>query len=270
VLLNQEETVHKIYDTNRQPTCLNFTIACKGTKRFRIWAEELDKKNSKYADREISVDGKRTIYFNLPVTPDKLFIGCKNVQNLNDTDFTVTIFETPCQSYDVFLDGEATEFLNFATAFAQTCGYVNPNPNGTYFRPKDSKFCIKYFPIIKDYTTGRTIGTPARIGHNTGIIEVAKVKFDRYTIPMRIAILLHEFSHKWRNPKIGLSISNEVGADLNALYIYLGTGWSKVDAICVFAKVFLKAQSNDNIKRLRKLQDYIDRFENQEYAKKLG
>ena len=262
--------MHNIYDSNNRPICLNFTITCKGSKKFRIWEEELNQQNSKYADREISVDGSRTIYFNLPATPEKLFIGCKNVSNLNDNDFQITIIETPLQSYEIYLDAEATEFLEIATKFAQTCGYTNPSPNGTFFKPKNSKFCIKYFPVIKDYASGRIIGTPARIGHNTGIIEVAKAKFDRYTIPMRIAILLHEFSHKYRNPKIGLAISNEIGADINALYIYLGTGWSKIDAICVFAKVFLKAQSNENIKRIRKLQDYIERFEKQEFAKKIG
>lgn len=262
--------MQKIVDTNNRPVCLNFTITCKGSKRFRIWAEELGKQNSKYADREINVDGSRTIYFNLPATPEKLFIGCKNIQNINDNDFTLTMIETPSFSYDIYLDQEGEDFYKFALEFAQTCGYVNPNPKGTYFKPKNSKFCIKYFPIIRDYATGRAIGTPARIGHNTGIIEIAKAKFDRYTIPMRMAILLHEFSHKYRNPKIGLAISNEVGADINALYIYLGKGWSKIDAICVFAKVFLKAQTNDNMRRIRKLQDYIDKFENQEFAKKLG
>jgi ferritin len=82
-----------------------------------------------------------------------------------------------------------------------------------------------------------------------------------------MAILLHEFSHKYKNPKIGLKISDEVGADINALYIYLGLGFSKVDAICVFANVFLKAQSEGNIQRMRKILDYIDRFEQQEFAR---
>jgi ferritin len=58
-----------------------------------------------------------------------------------------------------------------------------------------------------------------------------------------------------------------VGADLNALYIYLGLGYSKVDAIFVFANVFLKAQSQGNMVRMRKIMDYIKRFENQEFAK---
>jgi hypothetical protein len=245
-------------------------ISTKSNKRFRVWAEEHNLRNSKYAEREIDVNGTRTIYFNLPATPKKLFVSCVNVSNPKDEDFTISTMQQPPIKYDIYLDDEAKDFLEFATKFAQGCGSIEPNENGTYFKPKSSKFCIKYFPIIKDYATNRPIGTPARIGHNTGIIEVAKVKFDRYTIAMRIAILLHEFSHKYRNTKIGLPISDEVGADINALYIYLGSGWSKIDAICVFAKVFLKAQTDSNIQRIRKLQNYIDRFENQEFAKKIS
>jgi len=261
--------VYRILETNGNPQTLYITIECNGSKRFRVWAEEYQKRNSKYADREITVDGKRTIFFSLPVTPKQLFVGCKNVANVNDNDFTVSILKAPLSEYDIYKDSETREFLDFATEFATTCGYINPSPKGTIFQPKGSQFRIKYFPVIIDYNSGRAINTPARIGHNTGIIEVAKSKFDRYTIPMRIVILLHEFSHKYKNPKIGLPISNEYGADLNALYIYLGSGYSKIDAICVFAKVFLKAQTDDNIKRMRKLQDYIERFENQEFAKKI-
>ena len=83
---------------------------------------------------------------------------------------------------------------------------------------------------------------------------------------MRMMIMLHEFSHKYKNPKIGLKISDEVGADINALYIYLGLGFSKIDAICVYANVFLKAQTPSNIDRMRKINDYINKFENQEFA----
>ena len=115
--------------------------------------------------------------------------------------------------------------------------------------------------------TGMAMTTPARIGHTSGIIEASKAKFECYTIPMRMIILLHEFSHKYRNPKIGLPISNETGADINALYIYLGMGFSKIDAIYVFANVFLKSQTEGNIQRMRSIMDYIQRFENQEEAR---
>ena len=125
---------------------------------------------------------------------------------------------------------------------------------------------IKYYPKIIDFATGNVLNTPARIGHKTGIIEVAQVSMLKYTIPMRMIILLHEFSHKYKNPLMNLPISDEIGADLNALYLYLGCGFSKVDAIFVFANVFLKAQTQSNLERMNKIMEYIKKFENEEYA----
>lgn len=246
---------------------LNITIKCGGLKRFRVWAEDSGRKNSKYADREIEVDGNRTIYFSFPVSPKSLFIGCLNVDNPHDKSFDFIIEEVPLKEYNIWLDDETRKFVQLAINFSQFCGFKLPQSQaGVLYSSDDEKFRIKYFPVIKDYATGNTLSTPARIGHKSAIIEVSATKFIRYTIPMRVCILLHEFSHKFKNPKIGLEISNEFGADINALYIYLGLGFSKIDAICVFANVFLKAQTEGNMQRMRKIQDYITRFENQEYA----
>ncbi len=110
------------------------------------------------------------------------------------------------------------------------------------------------------------MNTPARIGNETGIIEVAKCKYDRYTIPMRMMIFDHESGHKYRNPKVGLPIRSEKGADITGLYDYLGRGFSKIDAIVVFCRVFYRAQTPENGERIRLIMDYIKRFENQEFA----
>jgi hypothetical protein len=246
---------------------LNVTIACNGSKKFRVWAEDYGKPNSKYGDREIVVDGTRTIYFSFPVSPKKLFIGCVNVSNPNDKDFKVDIVEAPLKRYNIWIDEDTDQFLQLALRFSQVCGFEKPSTSGTVYQTQNAKFNIKYFPVIVDFASGKVLSTPARVGHSTGIIEVSAAKFIKYTIPMRMAILLHEFSHKFKNPKIGLQISNEIGADINALYIYLGLGFSKIDAITVFAKVFLKAQTDGNMERMKKILDYINRFENQEYAK---
>jgi hypothetical protein len=246
--------------------CLNITITCTGKKQFRVWAEQLGKRNSKYADRVVEVINSRTIHFNFPVSPRKLFFACVNSNNINDKDFNVTIKESALKKYDIWLDGEVLDFVQLAVNFSQVCGFKKPAQQGTIYQTNDGKFNIKYFPVIKDYLTGMAINTPARVGHNSGIIETSAVKFMRYTLPQRMMILLHEFSHKYKNPKIGLPIGDEVGADINALYIYLGLGFSKIDAICVFANVFLKAQTDQNIIRMRKIQDYIQKFENQQYA----
>lgn len=254
------------YDSNSNELTLNITITCTGKKRFRVWAEDLDKKFSKYEDRVIFVENSRTIFFPFPVSPKQLFIGCLNVDNVNDKDFTVILQEVPLKKYNIYEDDDTKEFQQLAIYVSQIMGFRPPPPDGIFYPSKSGKFRIKLMPQIIDYNSGKVINTPARIGHKTGIIEVSWEKFARYTIPMRVCILDHEFSHKYKNPKIGLQISNEFGADINGLYIYLGNGFSKIDAICVFSRVFLRAQTDGNIQRIRKIQSYIQKFENQEYA----
>jgi len=256
------------YDSNNRKFCLHITIKCAKEKKFRVWAEEFQKRNSKYADREIVVSGQRTIFFNFPVSPQVLFIGILNSENPQDSDFSVDIQEKELITYNIWIDSETSDFLSLAVPFSQISGFSQANEAGRVYTTDDKEFTIKYFDVIRDYKTRGAMNTPARIGHKSGIIETAKVKFDKYTIPMRLVILLHEFSHKYKNPKIGLDITDETGADINALYIYLGLGFSKIDAICVFANVFLKAQTKGNIERMRKIMDYIQRFENQEFAKR--
>jgi hypothetical protein len=254
------------YESDNKKFCLVITIQTNGNKKFRVWAEDLGKKNSVYAAREIDVNGKRSIFFSFPVSPRKLFIGVANSKDPKDKDFEVQMLETSLKDYNVWLDNTTKEFLKLAISFSQVCGFTNATPQGRIYTNDDKQFNIRYFDIIRDGRSGTALNTPARIGHTTGVIEVAKAKFDKYTIPMRMMILLHEFSHKYRNPKIGLPISDEIGADVNALYIYLGLGFSKIDAICVYANVFLKAQTQGNITRMRKIMDYINKFENQDFA----
>lgn len=254
--------------SNNRKFSLYITIRSAREKKFRVWAEEFQKRNSKYADREIVVKGERTIHFNFPVSPQTLFIGVLNSENPQDTDFSVDLQEQELTTYNIWIDSETSDFLSLAVPFTQVSGFSSATDNGRIYTTSDKEFTIKYFNVIRDQKTGQPMNTPARIGHKTGIIETAKVKFDKYTIPMRLVILLHEFSHKYKNPKIGLDITDEIGADINALYIYLGLGFSKIDAICVFANVFLKAQTKGNIERMRKIMDYIQKFENQEFAKR--
>ena len=83
--------MHTLYESDNRQMSLNVTIACNGSKKFRVWAEDYGKPNSKYADREIVVNGTRTIYLSFPVSPKKIFIGCINVSDPNDKDFKVDI-----------------------------------------------------------------------------------------------------------------------------------------------------------------------------------
>lgn len=243
---------------------MHITIKCNGRKIFRVWAEDYGKQNSKYADRQIEVNGEREIYFSFPVSPKELLVAVVNVQNPQDNDFTVKVVEKDLQTYNIWMDEKTKDFVDFMIPFCQSCGYIPATPKGKVYESQD--FTIVWVDVIRDKMTGTAMTTPARIGHQSGRIENSKMRFDKFTIPMRVIIDLHEYSHKYKNPKIGLPIDHETGADINALYLYLGMGFSKIDAICVFANVFLKAQTPANIRRMRKINDYIQKFENQEFA----
>jgi hypothetical protein len=258
--------MERIWETDNRAISLDVSIQCKGKCKFRVIASAPEK-NSKYADRVIEVDGSRTIYLSFPFSPEKMKIVVVPTGKSAPSTYLVDIKEKTLKTYEIYTDQESREFLRFASEFSRQCGYSPASPFGRIFKTNSGKFKIKYYPVIMD--GNKVSSTPARIGHRTGNIDVAKLPFDRYTIPMRMIILLHEFSHVYRNPKIGIEISNEIGADLNALYLYLGMGFSKIDAIYVFAHVFYKAQTKGNRERMRKIMDYIQRFENGEFAKVL-
>lgn len=242
------------------------TVNCSGRKRFRVFAKQEGKANSYYADRLIDVDCKRTIFLSFPVSPKMLVLGCVNINNPNDKDFGVVVKEAGLKKYNIWMDKDTERFVQMAVNFSQVCGFRPVQKEGTLYSAPDLECTIRCFPTIKDVATGNVVSTPARIGHESGGIQVSAYKFAPYTIPARFCILCHEYSHKYKNPKIGLEISNEFGADINGLYIYLGLGFSKVDAICCFANVFLKAQTEQNMQRMRKIIDYIEKFENQQFA----
>lgn len=107
------------YNSGNRKFSLYITIKCSGKKKIRVWAEEFQKANSKYADREIIVDGERRIHFSFPVSPKTLFIGALNCDNPKDNTFQVTLIEGDLITYNTWLDSETRDFLNLAIHFCQ-------------------------------------------------------------------------------------------------------------------------------------------------------
>ena len=256
-----------IIDIDNDRCAIWLHIKTKTPCKFHVVAEDLQP-NSKYADRTIQVDKERSIYLSFPVSPKKIKLSVICLSELPANSFEIKPEIKALKSYEIWQDQNTRNFLDLAIPFSQTCGFELPPKGGRLYQSDNKKFNIKYVPTIRDFS-GKVINTPARIGHKTGKIEISAQKYIGYTIPMRMMILLHEFSHKFKNPEMGVEISNEVGADINALYIYLGLGFSKVDAIFVYANVFLGSKSQGNIDRMRKIMNYIAKFENQEFAKQL-
>lgn len=242
--------------------------------RLRIVAFDPYKKHTKYADFYGKVDGKRTFRIKFPVSPKRLIVSVFNVDNGNlpvgeDTSFKVTDSKVePLKEYDVWWNQDTKNFYKFAVEFAENAGILSAgNKEPDKYRSDDGKFSIYYFNRIYDRKAGKFLTTPARIGHNSGIIEVSKKRFLNMTVPMRLVVLLHEFAHKYLNPKIEKDISYETGADIQGLYVYLGKGWSPLEAHQAFLKVFEKANNKANHKRYKIIRDFIDKYDKGVVAK---
>ena len=98
--------------------------------------------------------------------------------------------------------------------------------------------------------------TPARISKSNGRIQVSKKQFDKYTVPMRMAILLHEFAHFYLNE----NIDDETEADLNGLLIYLGLGYPRIEGYEAFLQVFEGSPTQENKKRYDVIHKIYSRF----------
>lgn len=250
----------KVPTRHEELTLLIKVFTDKPTK-IRIKVVDDSQPDTSFTDRFKTVDGESTFYVRMPVSPKDALVYVYNEDNGNlmqgeDETFEVeSITKAPLEKkLDVidFSNQDVRSFVNFATRFSYNAGSL---PSGTYVSD-DRKFVIKYLPIIQDNGVEQT--TPARIDITNGNIEISKKQFVKFTVPNRMAILLHEFSHVYLND----NVDDEVEADLNSLLIYLGLGYPRIDAFEVFAKTFMNAPSEQNKDRYDKIKNFIDNFEN--------
>lgn len=227
---------------------------------IRIKVIDADQPNTTFTDRTRIIDGESPFYVRMPVSSDNVLVYVYNEDKGNLTSgqddtfvvdsITKELLEKRLEVIDM-TNSYIRGFINFATKFSYNAGSL---PTGNY-QSDDKIFVIKYLPIIED--NGKEQTTPARIDIDNGIIEISKKQFIDYTIPSRMAILLHEFSHVYLND----NVDDEVEADLNALLIYLGLGYPRVEAFEVFASAFKNAPSDLNKNRYDKIKSFIDNFE---------
>jgi hypothetical protein len=149
-------------------------------------------------------------------------------------------------SNPLFNQPDVISFINFAEEFSYNASILEANKS--YFSD-DDVYEIKYFTDIVA-EDGVSLNTPARISQKTGLIEVSKKDFLRYTIPMRLAILLHEFAHFYVNK----NMEDEVEADKNSLILYMGLGYPRIDAYNVYLDVFENTPTELNKERYEALQ----------------
>jgi hypothetical protein len=247
---------------NGEPLTLALEVETFEPKKIFIKLYDQENPLTVFTDRFATVDGVQTFYIRLPLSPQ-----ISTLEISTDSQFrpaiggnkfkVVSINKLPLKrklgAFNYASD-VVKNFIRFCEKFCLRASYISAK--GSIYTSNDGQFRIDYLDdIIGD--SGRSLNTPARINRHTGIIQVSKKKFLEYTVPMRMAILLHEFAHFYLNN----DMSNETEADLNALLIYLGMGYPRIDAYNVFTTVFASSNNMANKERIDLIDKFIRNFE---------
>jgi hypothetical protein len=193
---------------------------------------------TEYFTRFVQVKGLKELEFNCPQSPKSIRIiawskgrGKFKIGNVRKQRLERQLNAT---GQDQHPD------IKFIEVFARKMGRLPARR--TYRFPKAS-YKIQLLPVIYN-DAGREHTTPARIHIHKPIIQVSKKHFDSMSIPQRVAILAHEYSHNF----INIDQDSEIEADTNMTAIYDGLGYGRIEAVYAFANVM--KDTDENYQRL--------------------
>tara|TARA_R110000782_G_scaffold115731_1_gene205833 strand:+ start:534 stop:1298 length:765 start_codon:yes stop_codon:yes gene_type:complete len=238
-------------ETNRKPANIVVGLRCSSPTKIRIRAIDPYKHGAVYMDRVADISGDKNFEIRLPQSPEKLLI---KVMAVNGGQVEVVNLEKKkLLQYLPCLSGKkVSTFLKFAKQFCENAGILAA---GRY-QSDNRKYTIDYLPQIV-HSNGQVLSTPARISNSNGRMEISQKAFRKMSIPMRMAIICHEFSHFYLNEVQ----KDEIEADLNALTLYMGMGYPVIEAHKAFLETFYKAPSEMNKERYVYLKTFIDNFD---------
>jgi hypothetical protein len=182
--------------TNSEPTQYNLGIETRMPTKVKVRVVNPNKPGVIYLDRWMNVSGKQDFEIRLPQ-------NCQNALLMVDSSagpnsFRITKLEkTKLNQCLHCLRKQDKDFVKFAQEFAENSSILSP---GVY-QSDNGKYQIDYLPSILDDKNGMEIPTPARIHNGTGRMEVSKKHFNNMTVPMKMSILCHEYSHVYKNVK---------------------------------------------------------------------
>ena len=244
---------------NGNPTQLKLVLKTPYKEKLWIKVADAERPNTLYTMRYAFVEGQKEFVVLMPQAPKIAQVSIINESNgniRNDTSFSIVeISAIPYKIPNNQFSKKTQAFVKFAQEFSDECGYLSASKTGDIYTSNNKKYRIDYFDEIRN-SNGVVVHTPARISQLNGRIEISAKQFREFTIPMRMAILLHEYSHYYLNK----NPSNEVEADLNGLTCYLKMGYPKIDIYNVFLNVFKKAPSMVNKERFDKLNSFVKNY----------
>jgi len=251
--------------TRYEEFTLLIKIRTPKSEKIHLIVSDESHKNTVFTNRWKTINGDCSFFVRMPVSGKYSIISLynervgKDVESDNSFE-VLDIKKLPLEKrLDVvdFSNSNLRSFINFCTRFCFNAGHIS---SGLY-KSSDGRFTIDYVPTIISSKSGKELETPARISKDSGRIQVSQKKFVGDTIPMRMAILLHEYSHFYVNK----DINDESEADLNGLLIYLGLGYPRFEGHEAFLKTFIDTPSEMNKIRYDKIKAFIEDFEKNNY-----
>ena len=240
-----------------QPTTLLIPIQTATEHKIGIKVKSTEHQNTLYVDRYKTILGEATIEVGMPVAPEKVIVEVYNepmgLVPMQGGYRVGKILQKPLQDLPQCINYSNPKIVTaipFFTKFSAVAGFADAG--GKMYHDSSFEYVIKYMDRIPEAPE-----TPARIHADKGFIEVSAEYFRNYTIPMRMAVLLHEFSHYWLNR----NIDSEIEADLNGLALYLSLGYPRISAFNSFTRVFMNAPTRQNKERMDIIKNFISNFE---------
>jgi hypothetical protein len=246
--------------TNHAEVNLKVTIQTDGSQKVRLKVYDESNPKRVFTNRYKTINGEEALFVRMPLSPEKAIvevISDKGLVKQGEKEHfkIVSVEKLPLErridTGDIS-NGNIRSFVEFAQRFSFNLDELEP----AIYTSKDRNFYIKLLPKITN-KDGQEMNTPARISKRTGVIQVSKKSFEEMTIPMRMAILMHEFSHFYLNE----TMDNEIEADLNGLLIYLGLGYPRIEAYQAFLETFKGVPSQQNKERYDVINKFINDFE---------
>lgn len=253
---------------NSIPFTFIIGVKTKQPQRLTLIVEDKNIEHTPYMYfGKMKVNGYREFYLKFPSPPKAMYLSIFNSYYPNspkaDSTFSITKLDVkPLNKNNIWLTDADKEFLDFAIKFSKRAKILKSGScdNPVIYRSKKLKYFIRYCDVITSRYTKVPLTTPARVGHDSGVIDVSKKEIWNKTVSSILLYLLHEYSHKYKNPKINLNIGNEYSADLNALWLYLSEGFPIHEVTPAFALIFDKVDTPQNRKRLSYIWQFVNDF----------
>lgn len=248
--------------TRYSPCMVQIVILTQSAEVLCLKVYDPNQKNTVFTERKKTITGKESLFVRMPLSSNVINIQVYNEKNgdlPSNEDSTFKILAVKMLDLDITLPqtkmdtSEVTSFVRFAQKFCYNAGWIDANKD---YMSTNGKYKIEYLPFIVSSKTGQKMQTPARISTKDGRIQVSQEAFVPFTIPMRMAILLHEFSHYFINS----DMSNEVEADLNGITIYLGLGYPIKEVYSAFGETFVGYPTEENKKRYDIINSFIKNY----------